>query len=194
MIRVTSPQMRRMDEIGDESRRRILDAAEELFSEKGYEKTSFVDIATRSGISRGSIPWHFTNKDGLLIAVIERANQRHMSLDHFSEVPTFDEILERMAELAREFRGRLQFAVLTEALTSEGAVHEQYLAHYAEQRKRIAHWLKLMNVKAASREQLAVAICGSLIGVMLQWQIDPSIDLEGSYRELARMVHAALPN
>jgi TetR/AcrR family acrAB operon transcriptional repressor len=44
---MTSSSVRRIDEIGEESRRRILDAAEELFAEKGFDKTSFVDIATR---------------------------------------------------------------------------------------------------------------------------------------------------
>ena len=58
----------RIDEIGDESRRRILDAAEALFAEKGFDRTSFADLAARSGLSRGSIPWHFQNTDGLLTA------------------------------------------------------------------------------------------------------------------------------
>jgi TetR/AcrR family acrAB operon transcriptional repressor len=183
-----------MDEIGDESRRRILDAAESLFAEKGYEKTSFVDIAARSGISRGSIPWHFKNKDGLLLAVIERSNKRYMALEQWDGVPTFDEVLKQFAELARSDGWRLQFAVMTEAMSSSGGVHEQYLAHYKLQRQHLAHWLKVMGVRSApNREALAVAICGSLIGTTLQWQIDPdTVDLDASFRQLAKMVHAAL--
>src|SRR5205823_7733947 len=145
---MTDTAVRRIDEIGEESRRRILDAAEELFAEKGFEKTSFVDIAARSGISRGSIPWHFKNKDGLLLAVVDRANQRYMSLDHFSDRPSLDEVLAQYTLLAREPVGRLMFSVLTEALSAEGIVREEYKAHHAEQRRRVAHWLKVMGVRS----------------------------------------------
>lgn len=63
---------RRMSEIGDESRQRLLDAAEELFLEKGFEATTVVEIGQRAGISHGSIPWHFGNKAGILYAVVVR--------------------------------------------------------------------------------------------------------------------------
>jgi TetR/AcrR family acrAB operon transcriptional repressor len=69
------PPKRRMSEIGDESRTRILDAAETLFLEKGYDRTKLVDVGKLAGISYGSIPWHFQNKQGLLFAVAERAWQ-----------------------------------------------------------------------------------------------------------------------
>ena len=188
---MTSTPIRRIDEIGEESRRRILDAAEELFAEKGFDKTSFVDIATRSGISRGSIPWHFKNKDGLLLAVVDRVNQRYLSLDHFSERPTLDEVLKQYVLLSHEAAGRLMFAVLTEALSSEGIVRAEYKAHHAEQCRRVAHWLKVMGVRsAAKRESLATAIAGSVMGVNLMWQIDPAnVDLEAAYKALAAMVH-----
>lgn len=189
---MTDTAVRRIDEIGEESRRRILDAAEELFAEKGYDKTSFVDIAARSGISRGSIPWHFKNKDGLLLAVVDRVNQRYLSLDHFSDKPTLDEVLAQYTLLAREAAGRLLFAVLTEALSSEGVVSEEYKTHHQEQRRRVAHWLKVMGVRSqATRESLAIAITGSVMGISLQWQVDPdSVDLEGAYKALAAMVHS----
>ncbi|MBD3005481.1 MULTISPECIES: TetR/AcrR family transcriptional regulator [unclassified Streptomyces] len=188
---MNSTSVRRIEEIGEESRRRILDAAEELFAEKGFDKTSFVDIAARSGISRGSIPWHFKNKDGLLLAVVDRANQRYLSLDHFSDRPALDEVLEQYVLLAREAAGRLMFSVLTEALSSEGAVREEYQAHNAEQRRRVAHWLKVMGVRSAStRESLATAITGSVMGVSLMWQIDPdNVDIEAACKALAAMVH-----
>jgi len=193
---MTTSTARRMDEIGDESRRRILDAAEQLFSEKGFEKTSFVDIAALSGISRGSIPWHFKNKDGLLLAVVERVNHRYMSLDQMSESPKLEEILARYGVLARDFGGRLMFAVLTEALNTDSVVHEEYKAYHAQHRRRVAHWLKFVGVRSEkTREALATAILGSMIGITLQWQIDPEgVDLEASFKGLAKLVDEAVPN
>lgn len=61
-----------MTEIGEESRKRILDAAEELFLERGYDKTTLSAVGEKCGISYGSIPWHFGNKAGLLYAVVSR--------------------------------------------------------------------------------------------------------------------------
>ncbi len=75
------PPKRRMSEIGDESRTRILDAAETLFLEKGYDRTTLVDVGKLSGISYGSIPWHFQNKQGLLMAVAERAWESAKSIE-----------------------------------------------------------------------------------------------------------------
>ena len=101
MIAVNSPGPRRIDEIGEESRRRILDAAEELFAERGFDRTSFVDIAKRSGISRGSIPWHFKNKDGLVMAVVERAVERIWPAERYESVPSLSEVFRESAELLR---------------------------------------------------------------------------------------------
>ena len=75
------PPKRRMSEIGDESRTRILDAAETLFLEKGYDRTTLVDVGKLAGISYGSIPWHFQNKQGLLFAVAERAWESAKSIE-----------------------------------------------------------------------------------------------------------------
>lgn len=68
----THSKRSRLTEIGEESRQRILDAAETLFLEKGFEKTTLADVGRLSGISYGSIPWHFENKKGLLLAVSQR--------------------------------------------------------------------------------------------------------------------------
>ena len=63
---------RRMTEIGDESKQRLLDDAEELFQEKGFDNTTVAEIGLKAGISHGSIPWHFGNKSGILFAVVSR--------------------------------------------------------------------------------------------------------------------------
>lgn len=58
---------------GEVSRRRILDAATEIASERGYEGTSIAAVSAKSGLPASSIYWHFTDKDDLLAAVIERS-------------------------------------------------------------------------------------------------------------------------
>jgi AcrR family transcriptional regulator len=51
---------------------RILDAAEDLFAEKGYSATSLGDVADRVGIRSPSLYNHFRNKEALYRAVLDR--------------------------------------------------------------------------------------------------------------------------
>ena len=52
------------------TKERIIDAADDLFYQKGYEFTSFADIADEVKISRGNFYHHFKTKDDILGAVI----------------------------------------------------------------------------------------------------------------------------
>lgn len=55
-----------------ETRNRILDAAEQLFSEHGVSRTSLADIAQAAGVTRGAIYWHFRDKGELFTAMVDR--------------------------------------------------------------------------------------------------------------------------
>lgn len=67
--------MRRTKEQAAETNRQILDAAENLFLEKGYDNVSLEEIAAAAGMTRGAVHWHFKNKQGLLLALRERARE-----------------------------------------------------------------------------------------------------------------------
>jgi TetR/AcrR family transcriptional regulator, transcriptional repressor for nem operon len=62
------------------TRDQIVDAADQLFYRRGYEHTSFSDIADAVQISRGNFYYHFKTKDDILDAVINvrLANTRQM--------------------------------------------------------------------------------------------------------------------
>jgi AcrR family transcriptional regulator len=64
---------RRMRADGELSRERILDAATEIAAERGYEGASIALVSKKCGLPASSIYWHFTNKDDLIAAVIERS-------------------------------------------------------------------------------------------------------------------------
>jgi TetR/AcrR family acrAB operon transcriptional repressor len=198
---VSSPRRRRIDEIGDESRRRILDAAEELFAERGFDRTSFVDVSQRSGISRGSIPWHFKNKHGLVIAVLERAMGRFLSAEQYEKsFPSLAEILGDYAAWARTGNSALMFMVLTEAVSSAGAVHTQYQEFLRRHRYGFELWLRAHRPEGADPEvaearerTMATALNGAVIGVHLQWLIDPEgTDLEGALQAVVGVVSTNL--
>jgi TetR/AcrR family acrAB operon transcriptional repressor len=64
--------VRRTKEEALETRDRILDTAEQLFSEKGVSRASLADIADAAGVTRGAIYWHFKNKQDLFSAMLAR--------------------------------------------------------------------------------------------------------------------------
>ena len=66
----------RREELGIESRRRIVEAAGSLMGERGFAGTSISAVSRRSGLPSGSIYWHFDSKEDLLAAVVEEGAQR----------------------------------------------------------------------------------------------------------------------
>jgi TetR/AcrR family transcriptional regulator len=56
---------------GSHTRARILDAAEALFAERGFDAARLEDVAERVGIRRASIVYHFRDKRELYDAVLE---------------------------------------------------------------------------------------------------------------------------
>ena len=58
------------------TREQIVEAADQLLYEKGFEYTSFGDLAKTVGISRGNVTFHFATRDDILAAVIDRRLSR----------------------------------------------------------------------------------------------------------------------
>lgn len=54
------------------TRAALIDAAAELFAEKGFHATSLEEIAESAGFTRGAIYSNFKDKEELLLAVLER--------------------------------------------------------------------------------------------------------------------------
>lgn len=89
-----------------ETRQRIIEVADQLFYEHGYEHTSFSQVAGEMGISRGNFYYHFQTKDDILDAVIERRLQ------------STDDMLNRWANEANTPLGRLKCFVRILAVNS----------------------------------------------------------------------------
>lgn len=57
----------------------ILDVAEQLFAEKGFDHASTNDIIQRIGIARGTLYHHFASKEEILDALVERMTRQSIS-------------------------------------------------------------------------------------------------------------------
>lgn len=59
----------------EQTKKKIADAARTLFAQKGYKATSIEDIVKETGCSAGNIYYHFKNKEGLFIHLLEEWNR-----------------------------------------------------------------------------------------------------------------------
>jgi AcrR family transcriptional regulator len=120
----------------EHTRALLLDAAEEVFAEKGFTPASLDDIARAAGYTKGAIYKHFATKEDLFLAVSDRYWRRYF--DNFAEVMAsakqvgareFDEIAKRWRKLSRD-RGAEHAAL--------GHEFTLYLLRNPEARERVA--------------------------------------------------------
>ncbi|MDQ8023251.1 MAG: TetR family transcriptional regulator [Moraxellaceae bacterium] len=67
--------MRRTREEAAHTRERLLDAAEQLFAERGFPATRLDDISAAAGATRGAFYWHFKSKEEVFDAMLARASE-----------------------------------------------------------------------------------------------------------------------
>ncbi|WP_027086691.1 TetR/AcrR family transcriptional regulator [Cohnella panacarvi] len=96
--------MPRVSKSPEERRNELVDAAEALFSEKGYFLTAVSDIVRRVGVSQGAFYYYFKSKAEIADALVQRIVERVFALfaegvDRPDLTPT--EKLSRLFELDR---------------------------------------------------------------------------------------------
>jgi len=88
---------------GEGNRQRIVEAADRLFYQNGYNQTSFQDISDLTGIPRGNFYYYFKTKDDILDAVVQARSARFVEqLQQFDE--SSDDPRQRLLLLAELLR------------------------------------------------------------------------------------------
>jgi len=62
--------------VSDERKTQILNAAEDVFNQKGFDDARMDDIAEETGLSKGTLYLYFKSKNDLIIAILDRIFQR----------------------------------------------------------------------------------------------------------------------
>jgi AcrR family transcriptional regulator len=79
----------------DQRREQLLDVAEGLFADGGFENTSMEDIARAAGVTRPVVYAHFPTKEAAFVACVRRARaELETKLGALGEVPSTDVTLE----------------------------------------------------------------------------------------------------
>jgi AcrR family transcriptional regulator len=120
----------------EHTRSLLLDAAEDVFAEKGFTAATLDDIAHAAGYTKGAIYTHFATKEDLFLAVSDRYWRRYF--DNFAEVMSaarevgaheLDEIADRWRQLSHD-RGAEHAAL--------GHEFSLYLVRNPDARERVA--------------------------------------------------------
>jgi AcrR family transcriptional regulator len=117
----------RSNEAGQETRDRLLDAAEQLFAQRGLDAVSVRDITESAGANTAAIHYHFGSKHDLMGAILERragriGRRRQELLDRLEERPDIDlrDVVEALvlptAELVADGGGGQHYVALLAAL------------------------------------------------------------------------------
>ncbi|NMA93089.1 MAG: TetR/AcrR family transcriptional regulator [Clostridiales bacterium] len=117
----------RVTKSAEERKNEILDVAEQLFVEKGFDNTSTNDIINEVGIARGTLYYHFKSKEEILDAMVERIRRDKIAqaaaIVASRELP----LLERLsgAVMALNIEGDVGVEVLEQIHMPENALLHQ---------------------------------------------------------------------
>lgn len=132
--------------VHSEARERVLQAAEKLFVERGYEAVTVKDIAKAAGIKHASLYHHIDNgKSGLYIEVMTRHFERH-------RVGLQDAIDAHEGDLHAQLRAIARWSLTNPPINLMRLAHSDMPAldkQDANQLSNLAHYATLMPIHAA---------------------------------------------
>jgi AcrR family transcriptional regulator len=99
---------RKTKEEAKETYDRILEAAADVFYQKGVSHTTLEDIASAANVTRGAIYWHFKNKQDLFSALHSRMHSGFMDQVLEKQSEKTEQPLEQLAELCVEILSDFQ--------------------------------------------------------------------------------------
>lgn len=188
----------------DQSRERILQAAEEEFLQKGFQKASLRNIAKAAGVTTGSLYWHFQNKEELFEALTGEhyrylMNLYQTSLERFFEMSP-DEQMKHIGEAGEDgielmveyiYQHKTGFKLLTDCAAGtryENMVHELTEAEIASTHK-FAENIGEKGVKAREiRPELEHILISGMMTSMFEL-VTHDVPLETA-RQCAKDIHA----
>lgn len=128
-----SPRRPAREKLREVRTRYILDAAQEMLVEKGYQYISMDEIAARVGIAKGTLYQHFPRKENLILALFEQ------------HLVWFEQAIEEAAHANLPARARLEQILRYVYQNQHGAYALlQALTHTVEMRRSLAERKELM--------------------------------------------------
>jgi len=173
-------------DVSEERKDQIMNAAEEVFTQKGFSDARMDDIAEETGLSKGTLYLYYKSKDDLIIAILDRIFQREFrvfenldltSMSATEAIWTFTEttskdvkMMMRLLPITYEFMGlafRNKFVQ---------KAFKTYLNHYLDILIPIIQYgIDTGEFRPAEAKEVAIAMGAILEGTLLLWVYDNSL-------------------
>lgn len=154
-----------------QTRKQILEAADALFGERGFDATTTRDIAERSGVNKALIHYHFGAKDDLLEVVLEAHYTKLQAALQAAMMSTdglaaqVEALLDAYADYLAEHRA---FARIVQREIASGNHVEKIVARTLPIFQLGVGWLK-HSVKKPPKDLDAVHLLTSVYGMVITW-------------------------
>jgi AcrR family transcriptional regulator len=144
------------------TRDRVLEAASEVFAERGFHGATVEDICDRAGFTRGAFYSNFSSKDDLVLELSQRHSEALVDrIRRASKVKraSADEVLQDVfAALADDSRSKERWLVLTTEFTLHAIRDASARRAWAAQQRRVRDELVKVVDEAVSRQGLTLPI------------------------------------
>ncbi len=182
-----------------ETRRRVMQAAIELFAERGYRGTSVAAIGERANMSRGVVNAQFGTKEALLREIVSEASAEWGRGVPIPEVSSVQDVVAAVDGLLMYHRYTLEnetrkvaamYALVFETLTAVPSLRNDIAALTGRQRLEVAAFVERAQSAGLVPEDLnaigfATWVTSALRGINDQFVVDPgAIDVDATYAEL----------
>ena len=168
----------------EETRERILAAAEDCFAHYGYDATGVAEICQRAGVSKGAFFHHFPTKQAVFLELLERwlAKLNEQLAPLRAGGSTVPDALLQMAGMAKQAfelaRGRLLlFLEFLSKAARDPKVWQATITPYRHLRAFFAEMIEAGIAEGTLRpvdpDAAANAILSLAIGLVLQAAMDP---------------------
>ena len=180
----------RAEAVREQRRAEILDAALQVFAEKGYHGTAVSDVVKAAGVARGTFYSYFDSKDAIFLELLDGLLQTLR--DSVSGVKRGPEAADTEAQLRQIVAGVLKTAknnrpltriIFREAVGLDATVDDRLNKFYGELGMYLGAALTLgaqvgMTRSVVDTEVAATCILGSLRSVVQRYIVESDADLD----------------
>ena len=168
----------------DQTRERLLDAAQAIFMKKGFVAASVEDIAAAAGYTRGAFYSNFSSKSELFLELLRRDHETMQAglQAIFASAASRDEmearVLQYYSTLHRENKCFLLWAEAKLVAVRDGRFRLRFNAFMHEKLEQLSAYIREFSARAGTPmlmepERLAIGLMGLCDGVQFLYTADP---------------------
>jgi len=146
---------RRTKEDAGATRQALLDAAEQVFYDKGVARASLAEIALAAGATRGAIYWHFKDKVDLFNAMVDRIRLPLEAVRSADTLAGLGDPLQRVRGVVQQLLAIIVNDAHTRRVFEIAMYRVEYVSELSDVRER--HQAALVRFRAQLAQDLELA-------------------------------------